>query len=322
MRVRGLTLMAFAVLVLGGCTRSQNYVQDRDYVDTPRSYYRQPGVKGAPTKRIEVLGQPKKKILVFDFWNDTPLKGAKLGVFSADELRRYLFQTRRVMLPTDLKTRFETKDFVQGDRIKVAQLVREGRRLGVAVAVIGRISRIVFRQRGDDVGLFRQTQSLAAAEVELKVFDVQAGREIMAIGKAGEASTNAMVSFEPENLQSVQYRAELARLALREALAPTVGGVLTALSKMSWEGRVAKLKGQKEVYVNAGRASGIVAGDILRVLTPGDDVYDPVTGAFLGRTTGQLKGTVEIREFIGEDGALAVTHTGGNFKEGDVVRLY
>ena len=63
-------------------------------------------------------------------------------------------------------------------------------------------------------------------------------------------------------------------------------------------------------------------GDILKVMTPGDDIYDPATGAFLGRTNGQLKGTVEVVDFLGTDGAVTEIHTGGNFQVQDLVQLY
>ncbi|MCC7440804.1 MAG: hypothetical protein IT285_04175 [Bdellovibrionales bacterium] len=314
--------MAVIPLLLPGCMRSQSYVNDRAYSDEgARSYYSKPGSQETPAERVEMLGQPKKKVVVFNFWNDTPVQAAEIGAFAADELRRGLFLTERVILPLDIKAQLETEEFLQGDKVKVAQLVREGRRLGVSVVVIGRISKLVFRQRGDDVGILRQTQSLAAAEVEIKVFDVQAGREIMSLGRSGESSSNALVAFEKEHLQSPEYRAELSKLAVREAMGGAVNGVVKAVEKMSWQGRVARLAGKK-VYVNAGRASGIVSGDILRVTTPGDDIYDPTSGAFLGTAPGQVKGTLEVIDFIGEDGAVANVHTGGNFQEGDTVRLY
>lgn len=320
----GTALVAFVltlVFTASGCARSDAYRKDQDYSsEVPKSYYSRPGSTEGPARRLEQMGQPRKRVAVLNFWNDTPVVG-DLGPFAADELRRGLQLTQRVLLPPDARSTLETKDFVQGMNIKVAQLVREGRKLGVAVVIVGRISKVVFRQRGDDVGLLRQTQSLAAVEVELKVFDIAAGREISAIGRSGEASTNSMVAVETENLQSRGYRAELAQLAIREAVASIGPEVIKSIEKMTWEGRIAKILGNK-VYLNAGRASGIVAGDILRVMAPGDDLYDPTTGAYLGKTEGQLKGTLEVLDFVGDDGAASTIHTGGNFKEGDTVRLY
>jgi len=314
--------LAVVLLVFVSCQRSPAFKRDQDYTRSSDavSYYANKSGKG-PTQRIESMGQPKKRIVILNFWNDTPVKQNDLGAFAADELRRGLYATQRVILPTDAKTELGTADFIQGDSVKVAQLIREGRRMGVAVLVIGRVTKVVFRQRGDEVGLLRQKQSLAGVDVEIKTFDVAAGREIMAAARSGEAASNAIVAFEGASIESPEYRAELTKLAVRNAMSSLVPEVIKSIEKMTWQGRIAKANGTR-VYVNAGRASGLVGGDILKVLTPGDDVYDPQTGAFLGRSQGQLKGTLEVVDFLGTDGAVTEVHTGGNFQEGDVVQLY
>lgn len=324
MKRTSVALTAISLCFLFACQRSPAFKRDQGtYRPEPESYYNKASAGRAktPTARIEAMGQPKKRIVVLDFWNDSPVKATDLGIFAADELRRGLHQTQRMILPMDAKTDRATEDFIQGENVKVAQLIREGRKLGVAVLVIGRISKIVFRQRGDEVGVFRQKQSMAAVDVEMKVFDVAHGRELYATGKSAESSANTVVALEPGNLESPEYRAELTKLALRNAVGQMVPEVIRSVEKMTWEGHVAKITGKK-IFVNAGRTSGLVAGDILKVMTQGDDIYDPGTGTYLGRAPGQLKGTLEVVDFIGTDGAVAEIHTGGNFQEGDAVQLY
>lgn len=317
-----LGVLIIVAIAASSCSRSEGYKKDQDYTsDETVSYYNKGTSKSSPSQRVETMGQPKKRFVVLDFWNDTPVKQTDLGSFAAEEMRRGLYQTQRMILPTDAKTDYTTADFVQGDSIKVAQLIREGRRLGVSVLAIGRVTKVVFRTRGDEVGLFRQKQSLAAVDVEIKLFDVANGREIIATGKSGEASANSMVAFEDENIGSPEYRSELSKLAVRNAVASLIPDVIKSVEKMTWQGHVAKVAGNK-IYVNAGKASGLVPGDILKVLTQGEDIYDPTSGAFLGRTEGQLKGTLEVIDFIGSDGAVTQLHTGGNFADGDIVRLY
>lgn len=309
---------------LFSCQRSQAFKKDQDYYrpENSNSYYDRS--QKSATSRVESMGQPKKRILVFDFWNDTPVK-SDVGGFAADELRRGLFLTQRLILSPEIKTQYVTEDFLDtghgGTQIKVAQLIREGRKLGVSVLAIGRVTKIVFRQRGDDVGLLRQKQSLAGVDVEIKLFDVSGGRELLAVSRSGDASSNSLVAVEGKNLESSQYRAELVQMAVRDAVAKLVPDVIRGIEKLAWEGRIAKVVGNK-VYVNAGHASGLITGDILRVLAPGDDIYDPATGAFLGRTKGQLKGTLEVVDFLGPDGSVTEIHTGGNFQENDLVQLY
>jgi hypothetical protein len=322
-RIPVVALASFAVL-FAACQRSQAFRRDQDFYRENPSYYDR-GSRTA-SQKVESQGQPRKRIVVLDFWNDTPVKDAEAGSFAADELRRGLFLTQRMIVPSDIRMEYSTIDFIQsdrgsGDEVRVAQLIREGRKLGVAVIAIGRIGKIVFRQRGDEVGVLRQTQSLAAADIEVKLFDVAAGREVLSIGKSGEAASNAMVGFESQSQQSAEFRNELSRLAVRDAVSQVIPEVIRTVEKLTWEGRIARIVGPK-VYITAGKASGLISGDILKVLTAGDDIYDQATGAYLGRTPGQLKGTLEVKDFLGQDGAVAEVHTGGNFQAGDTVQLY
>ena len=313
----GKFLLSLLLLTFVACARTPEFKKDQEF-SRDDSYYER---GRTASDRVESMGQPKKKVMVFAYWNDTPVRAPTLGAYGADELKRGLSVSQRLIVPKDLSTMLTTEDFVSGDKVKVAQLIREGRRLGVAVVLIGRITKIVFRQRGDEIGLFRQKQSLAATDVELKIFDVAAGREVAALGRSGEASANAAVAMEEENLESQDFRNEMARLAIRNAVTSLVPDVVRTIEKMVWQGKIAKITGTK-IYVNSGKSSGLVAGDILKVLSAGDDVYDPSTGAYLGRAPGQLKGTLEVLDFIGTDGAVSEVHTGGNFQEGDVVQLY
>jgi hypothetical protein len=57
-------------------------------------------------------------------------------------------------------------------------------------------------------------------------------------------------------------------------------------------------------------------------MTAGVDIYDPGTGALIGKTKGTLKGTLEVIDYFGSDGAICVLHSGGAVQEGDIVTLY
>ena len=142
------TLASVLLLFLFACARSDQYQHDQAYYHPEQASYYSNQQGQTPTQRVDSMGQPKKRVVVLDFWNDTPVKQTDLGAFAADELRRGLFLSQRMIIPPDLKSNLGTEDFVQGDKVKVAQLIREGRRLGVSVLVIGRVTRIVFRRAG------------------------------------------------------------------------------------------------------------------------------------------------------------------------------
>ena len=312
-------ILLLTTLIGSACLRSSQPRRDGED-DGGVSYYKEPESEMGNTK-LDTQLQPKKKVLIFSFWNDTPIQVEGIGAYAANELRRGLSMTGRVMFPPELLNTLKTEDFVDGNRVKVAQLIREGRKMNVGVLVLGRIKKILFRQQGDDIGLLRQKKSLAAVEVEIKIFDVQGGREVMNATHSSEVANNAVILFDANDVNSPGFRTDLTHAALREAVLTFTPEVIKAIDKMVWEGRIAKVAGSK-IYINAGRDSGLLVGDILKVFQGGDDVYDPGTGAFLGRTEGQIKGTLEVVDFMTNDGASATLHTGGNFKEGDFVQLY
>jgi len=312
-------LMVFAV---AGCVRSNLYRQDEDtFEDSGDSYYSESLSGASAADRIGKIKQPKKKIMVLGFWNDTPIGDDSIGNFAAEELKRILSVKKKVIFPDDKTTTAVTRDFVEGDRIQTAQLIREGKRVGVNTIVVGRISKITFRQDREEVGILREAQTAVSVDLEMKVFDAASGREVHQAKRTGNSFNVAHVVFDDDALSSKNARMEIAKDAVAEAVRKITGEVLISLEKMDWQGRIAKLAGNK-VYINAGRASGLLAGDILKVMSPGEEIVDPITKAYLGRSEGMLKGTLEVSEFVGQDSSMTLIHTGGNFQEGDIVRLY
>ncbi|MEK7689530.1 MAG: hypothetical protein AAB425_00760, partial [Bdellovibrionota bacterium] len=306
-------------------------------------YYNGRPEKDVPPPTVEQMGQPKKRAVVLDFWNDSPAREAEFGSSTADDLRALLYRSQRVMITPDIRSEKTTEDFVQGEQVKVAQLVREGRKLGVSVIIVGRISKIVYRQIEKEGGLLRGSEAMVAVGVEMKLFDVVTGRELLSLKRAGQARGEAKPSTAqaarepvpessqvpvdaaevevPEDRIDLGAKIALSKTALKSAVAAAVPHMVRVIDKMYWSGHIARIQG-KQVIVNAGRASGLMPGDILKVLTQGEDVYDPVTGAYLGRSPGKLKGTLEIKAFMGPDAAITELHTGSNFQEGDTVQLY
>jgi hypothetical protein len=317
--VTGLLILPFFI---NACTRSNGYKQDKDFYDeTPDGYYSGQKTSGTSTDKLERLKQPKKKVLIMSFWNDTPVGDASLGDFTSDELKRELFLSKHVTFPEDKTITSSTKDFVDGDRVQISQLVREGRRLGVTTIIVGRISKIIFRQDREEVGILREAQSAVAVDIEMKVFDVNSGKEVSSSKKSGVGAATTRVVIDEDPTTNKEAKLEVAKQAIHDAVTKLVPEAMVSMDKMDWQGRIAKILGNK-VYINAGKASGLLPGDILKVMTPGEEIVDPITKAYLGRSEGQLKGTLEVTEFIGEDSSMTYIHTGGNFQEGDVVRLY
>lgn len=312
-------MAALGLCMVIGCARSAKYREEQEYYRSDSAYANR---KGKATARAQAFGQPKKKIYVMPFQNATPLGGQDLGEFTASELLREIQSRGRAVVPEDIRGNGNSADFFTGDKVRLGPLVREGRRIGVSLVIIGRLKKITYRTKGDEVGVFRSKKAVAAVDLEMRIFDVINAKEVLIDEKSADSSSSHVDLFGSSGEDDPKsQRLELVRMALRAGAEIFAKDTSRALEKLSWEGRIAKVSGT-HVYVNAGRATGLGIGDILKVLTVGEEIYDPATGAYMGRARGQPKGTLEVVDYLGTDGAVAVVHSGGNFGENDVVQLY
>ena len=162
---------------------------------------------------------------------------------------------------------------------------------------------------------------VAESIVELRVFDVLANKEIFVDKMDGNINDSSFRFFMSERDAHIDYRRGLLRYSVRVATRRFIPKLAKLGEKLDWTGRVARIIGSK-IYVNAGRRSGLNLGDILKVMTEGEEIFDPESGALLGMSKGQVKGTLEIIDYFGPDGTVAILHSGGSVTEGDFVQLY
>ena len=96
-------LGCLSLACLTSCQRSAQYRHDSDLADMDVAPGPSRSMKSS--LRADMIGQPKKRALVLEFWNDTPIKSDTLGAFAAEELKRGLGMTRRVIVPEDAEDR-------------------------------------------------------------------------------------------------------------------------------------------------------------------------------------------------------------------------
>jgi hypothetical protein len=214
-----------------------------------------------------------------------------------------------------------SKEIYSGGGIKLAQLSRKAKLSGVNLVVYGRITHARVRQKADEIGFVRKTKSYAESIVEVRVFDVVANKEIFIDKMNGNINDASFRFFMSDRNANVDYRRGLLRYSVKVATRRFVPKLNQLGSKLDWTGRVARILGSK-IYVNAGRRSGLNVGDILKIMTEGQEIYDPESGALLGVSKGEVKGTLEVIDYFGPDGSVAILHSGGSVTEGDFVQLY
>lgn len=264
----------------------------------------------------------KKKIALLPFFNESPFESEDLEVNATEELRTELSRTGEFIVdPSSYKLFGNSKEIYAGGGMKLVQLTRQAKIAGINFVIFGRVIDARVREKTDEIGLVRQTKSYTESKVEVRVYDVNAGKEIYTETLQGYADDSTYRFFASDREDFLSYRRDLLRYAVRVGVRKSVPKVVELASKLDWVGRVAKIIGNR-IYLNAGRDSGINIGDILKIITEGVEIYDPETGALIGMSKGDMKGTIEVVDYYGTDGSVAILHSGGQVLEGDFVQLY
>ena len=306
--VRNFFLMMLSLNMLVAC--SSNVVQRDSRGQRPRAEER------------KYFSGVKKKIALLPFFNESPFESEDLEVNATEELRMELSRSGEFIVdPSSAKLFGPSKEIYVGGGMKLVQLTRQAKIAGINFIIFGRVIDARVREKSDEIGIVRQTKSYTESKVEVRVFDVNAGKEIYTETLGGYADDSTYRFFSSDREDYLAYRRDLLRYAVRVAVRKSVPKVVELASKLDWVGRVAKIIGTK-VYLNAGRESGINIGDILKIITEGTEIYDPETGALIGMSKGDMKGTIEVVDYFGTEGSIAILHSGGQVLEGDFVQLY
>lgn len=283
---------------------------------------RRPIGQASSMKRATEFNPIKKKIALLSFYNESPMGGEDLAVVATEEFRREISRAREFLIDPQGEKIFGTsKEIYAGGGIKLVQLARKAKLSGVNIVIFGRIKEARVRQKSDEIGFVRKVKSLAETYVEIKAYDVQSNKELFTETVDGNISDDNMKYYQSETEDNLAYRQELLRYSVKVAVRKIIPSITKAGSRLDWMGRVAKIIGTR-IYINAGRSSGINVGDILKVITEGQEIYDPESGAVIGISQGEVKGTLEVVDYFGDDGAICVLHSGGSVTEGDFVQLY
>ncbi|MEC7275145.1 MAG: hypothetical protein VXV96_02405 [Bdellovibrionota bacterium] len=275
--------------------------------------------RGTPRQHFNGV---KKKVALLTFFNESPYGGPDLGITATEELRRELARTGEFIIDPMAKKLFgSSKEIYAGGGVKLVQLARKAKVAGLNFVMFGRVKDARIREKTDEIGVVRETKSYTESKVEVRIFDVNSNKEIYTDEIRGYADDSTFRLFTGDRESKLTYRRELMRYAVKVAVRKTIPRILEISRKLDWVGRVARIIGSK-IYINAGRSSGMQIGDILKVVTEGQEIFDPETGALIGVSKGEVKGTVEVIDYFGPDGAIAILHSGGSVVEGDFVQLY
>ncbi len=266
---------------------------------------------------------PRHRLLVLPFLDERADKSQAVMDVARQTVVRELSKTRQFVIVSLSDFPQDPKKFINEDNeYDLVQISRLASSMGVSAVVEGKVLSIKARRLGDTLGLIRRLRAQVSTQVRLRVYAGKNGKEILNEMRSAETEASTTHVAERGDLsRGLSEDPELIRNVVRKAFASTVPNLTRAIEKLSWEGRVAMVNGER-IFINAGRLSGLQVGDILKVTDEGNEVYDPETGRFIGTAPGRLKGTIEVVSYFGKDGAIAVIHSGSGFQENDRVELY
>lgn len=259
----------------------------------------------------------KVKVFVFDFFNTSPYGGETLSSQTTKEFRSKLAANDNMIIlsPTDIKQLKDKKP----SEIDIETTLPLLKSYDVRMFAYGSIEYIKFTRNADSVGVFREENVKIEASISFRFVEISTGKLVYEKILKSTDTRNRTILWK--GTQDELYDEGFVMSTISKLYDVVTPDIESLVVRMNWQGRVAKINNNK-LYVNAGRRSGVEIGDLLKVIEKGEEIIDPETGQIIGIDRGRVKGTIEIKGFIGEDGAVAEIHTGGGFTVGDVVELY
>lgn len=298
-------------LILGACQ-----TMDRSSLVTRRE------VRDQSLTGKSETGKPRKRLIVLPFLDASESRPESLREKARTAFLREMNKTGEILALDSRDIKAEALKPAEKGEYDLKEIAKQVQGLGANAVLEGKILDLRVSRKADNVGVIRQMKSEFEAVVRVRVVSARGGQEVFNTVKTVNLEEPAVrVAERVETDKYLQNNPELLEAIVRDAFLDFVPQVEAALSKVQWEGRIAALNGDR-IYLNVGRISGIQVGDVLKVLEQGDDVYDPESGGHIGTVPGRLKGTLEVISYFGNDGAIAVVHSGAGFRENDRVELY
>jgi len=244
----------------------------------------------------------KKKVLI-PYFDDRTTEGEEvLGDWVAEKLMKEVNRRSLQILFADyqmVKGFLEKKGFDLKDlqTSRILQMLNEN--FGIHAIVIGQLSGpYVFTAKTLDS---QDGTASAIIKIDISLVDTFSGktlRNLSASNPTFAAKEKGSFSEEKARVKAIDLTiASLGRSLARE------------LDGMDWFCRIAKVEGE-EVYINAGKLTGLKVGDVMEVFQPGGS-----------GERGEAKGRIRVSAFFGIDASMGRLIQGKNPDVNDILKL-
>jgi len=254
----------------------------------------------------------KKKVAILDFENKTTYKDEQIGEAVAKKLSDKLESSQRIVAVdrTVVSEMLRREGLVFETLMDPSAMKQAHQSLGIQAFTFGTVNDLsLLSPKVSETSEDEATS--ATLKLEIRLIDASTGNLLKTfIGRSPIFGTR-------ETGEDSKTKAVLKAIEL--SLDDIFDGFLRQLDLLEWTTTVAKIEGDN-LYLNAGKSSGLRIGDTLEVFEPGKEIIHPVTNFSLGWTTGQLKGVIRVTDLFGVDAAIGKVVQGRGFNPNDVVK--
>ncbi len=296
--------------------------------------------KNIPFQARPIQDQLKQRMLILPWEVQSELVTVDLKYEATNYFNKQISLTENYVLVTPEEIGIEFKNFLKTDLLKDKsqnitnlnfnrsfldwdKLLSYISQKGVAIVVQGFLENPKEIESIDPVGIVRTLRWEKEVSINIKIYDPRRKKEIWSRSVKNKTSDKELKWLIREGERThlppqPEVLSDLVKLDIDQLIIP----MQETLSQFKWNGRLALVKGDR-IYLNVGRMSGLQVGDLLRVFDEkGEEIFDPESGDSIGKAPGNMKGTLEVISYFGQDGAIAVVHSGAGFQENDLVELY
>lgn len=256
----------------------------------------------SPSPSISRLPDLKKKIVIAHFDDRTTLSEEVFGDWVAEKLIKEVNQRSQRILFVDYQT---VKEFLEMKGVvltdletpKVLHLLNEV--FGIHALVVGELSGpYAFTTKASKD---QEETASAIIKIETKLVDTFSGKTLKNL-----SANNPIIATKEKG----SFSEEKAKM---KAIDLTISDLSRSLSRemdsLGWFCRVAKVDGE-EVYINAGKLTGIKVGDVMEVFRPGGS----------GERE-EVKGKIQILAWFGIDASIGKMIQGQKPDVNDILKM-
>jgi len=261
----------------------------------------------------------RKRILVLPFRNESSVGGQELSNYAAEEVRNHFSSIDEFIVVRNQDVAATSALNNPADETNLTPVVEAARAHGIVALVLGTLKNVQIKERGNQIGLFQTKYNTVQANLEIKLLDVITQKFIVTKELSEEVTQENMRFLGSRSIASTDsVKAEGAVSQAIEKMVPTFS---SEAHRMGWSGRIAKIDIHR-FFINAGELSGVSKNQLLRVFGDAEPVVDKESGLVIGMAPGRFKGLLKVVDFFGEDGAIAIVHSGAGFQERDRVEAF